>query len=244
MSVMVDTGPALSIAEQAFESDIFGAPVWRLTVAPDERVKKSSIEEMVNHARSEGVALIACRLPERSPARYSLRDSGFRKVERLVTLYRPLPVEMEMPDGVEIGSGDDTAAAVEVGRTVFNFDRYHADPEIPKDIADAIKADWVRNGMNGRADAPFVARVDGKLAGFNLCMRHGDDAVIDLIGVADGYQGRGIGASLVTGAIVHYSGRARRMRVGTQENNTVSLAMYRRAGFEPHDVAETWHWTK
>lgn len=243
MNDVMETDRALTVSEQAFETDIFGAPVWRLTVSGNGDVPPVELEKLLRRARTEKAALIACRLPETSSVGERLHEYGFRKVERLITFYRPLAGAAEMPDGIEVGGKSDTDAAVEIARSVFRFDRYHADPEISDDVADEIKALWVRNGMNGRSDTPLVARVEGKVAGFNLCMRHGEDAVIDLIGVADGYQGRGIGEKLVAGSLAHYAGRAKRMRVGTQETNTVSLSMYRRAGFKPHDASETWHWT-
>ncbi len=113
----------------------------------------------------------------------------------------------------------------------------------PMPIADEIKARWARNGVNGRADAPLIVREGGAVAGFNLCMRKGEDAVIDLIAVDRRWQGRGLGRKLVEGALAHYAGAAPTMWVSTQEANVASVALYRSAGFALHSVAETWHWT-
>jgi len=233
----------LAVKPQAFEAEVFGAPVWRLEIGGPDFPAARELDDLIVQARAGKTALIACRLPSGSPVAALLSQAGFRKVERLVTLNASMPNEAEMPAGICIAEASDEEAATQIGRSAFLFDRYHADPNIPGAIADEIKARWVHNGITGRADAALIAHVNGAAAGFVLCMRRGKDAVIDLIGVSGDFQGQGLGRKLIEGALAHYAGRAQVMWVGTQEDNLVSLALYRRAGFISHDVAETWHWT-
>jgi ribosomal protein S18 acetylase RimI-like enzyme len=244
MSSVLQSKTQLSVKPQAFEAEVFGAPVWRLEMEGSDLPTSGEVDDLVVQARDEKVALIACRFEVDSPIAGLLSQAGFYKVERLVTYHRPIPIEAGMSAGISVAEASDARAAIEIGRKVFSFDRYHADPKIPKSVADEIKARWVGNGISGRSDVALITQTDGVVTGFNLCMRRGGDAVIDLIGVADGYQGMGIGKNLVEGALAHYAGRASVMWVGTPETNLASIALYRQTGFLLHDVAETWHWTE
>ena len=109
-------------------------------------------------------------------------------------------------------------------------------------LADRLKETWVRNSAAGRADAMLVAREDGRVVGFNACMRSGEAAVIDLIGVAPEAQGRGHGRALVEGALAHYAAAgAGEMTVGTQSKNVASLALYQACGFRVRSSQFTLH---
>ena len=98
-----------------------------------------------------------------------------------------------------------------------------------------------RNSVLGRADRVFVTRDGDAITGFNACLRNGDDAVIDLIAVSRHYQGQGLGRALTVAAIAHYSGKSKRMNVGTQAGNVASLALYQSAGFRIMSSATTLH---
>ncbi len=234
--------PAYALLAQPFESDIFGAPLCRIALPPGIP-STAELMAMTDKARREGVALIACRLPAgNAAAGRALEGAGFYEIETLVTLARDIPASTEMPAGVAVGGREDAETAAALARTCFTHDRYHADPSVPQAIADEIKARWVRNGFNGRADAPLVARGLSGLAGFNLCLLRGSDAIIDLIGVAETARGQGFGRKLVLGALAHYAGRASRMLVGTQSTNTASLGLYRSLGFADLRAETTWHW--
>ena len=131
-----------------------------------------------------------------------------------------------MPNGVSVAQPMDHDACLEIARTAFSMDRFHADERVPKAGADRLKETWVRNSLGGRADTVLVAHDENSnAAGFVTCLVNSDTAVIDLIAVAPGRQGQGIGTRLVQGAFAHYAGQRSRMRVGTQEKNVASLAL-------------------
>ena len=231
----------VAVAAQGFEAEIFGAPVWRLEL--DVGTEVGTLAAVMQDARQKGVALVSVRVPAGSSAGNVLAGAGFRRIERLLTLRRDIPSAPAPVAGATLAFRGDAEACAAIGRVSFSFDRFHADPQIANSVANEIKARWARNGVNGRADAPLVVRDAGAVAGFNLCMRKGEDAVIDLIAVDPRWQGRGFGRKLVEGALAHYTGVAQTIWVSTQSTNTASLALYCSAGFAPHSAADTWHWT-
>lgn len=222
-----------SVTDQPFDAAFLGGPVWRLDDPADA-------EPVVAAARAAGVRLVFCR----TDVGVDLFAAGFRRVEELVTYEKALSGAAPMPPSVRIATPEDAEPVADLAETAFRFDRWHADPHIPDFAADAFKAAWMANNVRGRADSVLLA-VDegGTVQGFNAVLLRDDTAVVDLIAVAAEAQGRGIGTSLLRAAEAHYAPRARRIRIGTQANNTTSRRLYERLDYREAAHAATWHWT-
>lgn len=192
---------------------------------------------------SSGVWLVSARIAtDDTVADGELRQAGFRPIETLITLQREIFPDARLPSGVRPAGAGDWSGCLDIARTAFSYDRFHADVRVPKAAADRLKAVWVENSLKGRADAVLVVLDRGQVAGFVTCLVNGDAAVIDLIAVAPGCQGRGLGRNLVQGALAFYAGRKALMRVGTQAANTHSLGLYEGQGFKPISRQATYHW--
>jgi ribosomal protein S18 acetylase RimI-like enzyme len=238
---------SLWLEPQPFETEFLGGPVFRLDVETATRPEalERGVPDLLRRARAAGARLVSCRLRAAcQPLIDALVAIDFREIETLLTFERALSDLPPRPAGLDaaLARPRDAAACIAIARTAFTTDRFHADPRIARAAADALKARWVENGLNGRADATFVARDRGRTVGFNLCLLRGDFAVIDLIAVRPDAQGRGFGRALVAESLHHYAPVVRAMRVGTQATNAASIGLYRSMGFVPVDEAVTLHW--
>jgi ribosomal protein S18 acetylase RimI-like enzyme len=238
---------SMMLEPQSFEAEFLGGPCFRLTFPPavDAEVAKLEIVGVLAKARAGAARLITARLPAAHADMIGvLVRAGFRQIETLITFERALTDAdaLEFYRSVGLAQAKDIAGCVEIGRSAFRTDRFHADERIPRQAADALKARWVANDLGGRADAAFVALAEGRPVGFNLCLKRNSIAVIDLIAVAQAQRGRGLGAALVGASLAHYAKGARAMQVGTQANNAASIALYRRFEFAPIAEAATLHW--
>jgi dTDP-4-amino-4,6-dideoxy-D-galactose acyltransferase len=235
---------ALDCREQAFESGIAGRPVAKLTLSLDAGPEiAADLARQTDTWRGQGVWLVSCRVPaDRSDLINALEINGFRAIETLVTFYqkarapRGLSTETGLADPAELD------ACVDLALAAFTYDRLHRDPRVPDAVADAIRAEWVRNDIQGRAAAPLVARIDGRLAGFNLCLKTDRTAVIDLIAVADDFRRQGIAGQMIEAAFAHFGDTIDGIRVGTQEDNAPSMRLYDSAGFNIESRQVTLHW--
>lgn len=237
---------------QDFETNLLGVPVGRVSFSGEgAALSADGLAGLVAGWRKDGVWLVASRVPEAWDGIAALEQGGFQAVETLVTFRCGLSGDAQPnahPDangpagGVTLAGPGDFEACLGIARRAFTNDRLHRDPRVPGPAADMIRQQWVRNDLEGRADASFIVSAMGDVAGFNLCLLDGDEAVIDLIAVDAGHQQKGLGRALVRAAQDHYRGRAATMRVGTQADNEPSLALYRGAGFVESRRQTTFHW--
>lgn len=227
------------VSDRPFDGEILGRPVWALADA-------DAAADAVVAARAGAVGLIVYR---GAPAEAEhLVAAGFRLVETLVTYECPLPpveVSADLPPDIRLASDADADAVAAIARQAFRYDRWHADPAIPDARADAFKAAWARNAVLGRAVAVLIALGgDGRPAGFSALMAQGTMLAVDLIAVAPGQQGRGLGRALMAGAMAYGVGhKYGRLRVGTQAENAASIRLYEALGMMESARACTWHWT-
>jgi ribosomal protein S18 acetylase RimI-like enzyme len=232
--------------ELKFESEALGIPTARLeleaTPIGAENLSDAVRREVATFEEA-GLMLVTCRIPRADDAAAVLEANGFRRIEELVQLRQALPSAHRMPRDVRAATAEDRQCCIEIGRKSFSFDRFHTDPRITDESADELKARWVANAFDGRADKIFVADRGHGVEGFLLCMRRGATAVIDLIAVAPSKQGMGFGKALANAGLAYYSNLgADNMIVGTQAANLSSLAMYQALGFAEEARFYTCHW--
>jgi ribosomal protein S18 acetylase RimI-like enzyme len=247
--VLGPAGGAIAVVvDRPFESQMLGIVTRHIEdircPAGSSAVPSQAIAALLAALKAEeGVRLVSCRRPEQERALLaSLQAGGFRFVECLLTLVRPMHGTADAsPAGVSVAAAADAEGCAAVAGAAFRYDRFHADPAIGGPKADTLKAAWARNSVLGRADTVFVTRDGAQITGFNACLLRDDTAVIDLIGIAPAHQGGGLGRALTQAALAHYSGRVKRMMVGTQSSNHASLALYQSQGFRIESSAITLH---
>jgi ribosomal protein S18 acetylase RimI-like enzyme len=137
----------------------------------------------------------------------------------------------------------DETATLEIAHTAFLYSRFHLDPFIPNELANRIKREWVANYIRKqRGERLLVAEMDGKIAGFlALLETSGHTGVIDLIGVANHMQGRGVGRSMVQHHVHEAVGIYSRLIVGTQIANIPSIRLYENCGYHISNAAYVFH---
>jgi ribosomal protein S18 acetylase RimI-like enzyme len=162
-----------------------------------------------------------------------LEGRGFYVVDTGITLEAgEIPVRPGEDKNARLARADDHAAVVAIARCSIMYSRFHLDPEIPRGLADEIKAQWVGNYFRGqRGDYMVVAERAGEVAGFvQLLKAPGEVLVIDLIAVAEKHRGHGLAQQMIRCAS-STCGRPRALRAGTQSANIGSLALYQKMGF-------------
>lgn len=228
MNTDTEASKAFSLQRDAWLSEKLGRAAWQVKRGSDgERWPAlTSMTPTFAYAKVEAADVGAL---------WSLSDAGFRVVDAAVTLETTTPVDAR-GDSLRFALAGDRKAVGRVAGSCFRYSRFHADPLIPPGLAHGLKAEWATNFFTGaRGDGMVVAERGGRVVGFTQLIWQADDRlVIDLIGVDEAFQGRGIGRAMIGYAARHGTGdirRPARLRVGTQVANTPSIRLYESLGF-------------
>jgi ribosomal protein S18 acetylase RimI-like enzyme len=222
----------ITLTADAWLSGIMARPVHRVAVGPTG-ARGISGPRGFYYARVPASDVAAV---------HELSALGFRPVDTGMTLEgKVIAGARSEPASVREARPEDRAGVTALARRGFSQSRFHLDPDIPKSLADEIKAQWAGNYFAGkRGDHMIVCDGERGLAGF-LQLLDADDGslVIDLIAVDADHRGRGLGTAMIRKA----AGLSRngRMRVGTQAANTGSLNLYENLGFRTVASAYVMH---
>jgi len=133
-------------------------------------------------------------------------------------------------ENVRFSKPSDQESIVSLARESFFYSRFHIDPEISREDAKSIKAEWVKNYFHGsRGNYMVVSLVNETIAGFLLLLTNKENLVIDLIAVDAKFKRQGLALSMIQFAnekIPH-----KQYLVGTQIGNVPSIRLYEKMGF-------------
>lgn len=228
----------MEISEDSWLSERFGYPVFTVR-GPNGLADHAAAQQRATYQARVGVADL------RGVAR--LESAGMRVVNVTSTLTADPAVPLPGTGGeVREAEPERDQALLDVAQRSFRYTRFHLDPDVPREVADRIKRDWVWSYLNGRrGDELLVALRNGEPVGF-LCGMPREERglrlrVIDLIGVAPEAQGTGAGRALVHAFHKRAAGRCDAVEVGTQMANTPATAFYERLGYVATRAAYDLH---
>lgn len=216
-------------------SDVLGRGAFqlRLTKPPLSSV---DIESAVAELRASG-GFCSAKVPGADVATvWTLERVGFRVVTTAVTFEKsiePDPVDERWTERIRHATPSDRDDVVRIARENFEFSRFHADPLIAKEVADATRAAWVDSFFLGkRGDALVVGTENDCPTGFNLLIKPPSGVLsIDLIAVDRSHRGKGVAHDLILGGQAVCGKGYSQYRVVTQASNVASVRLYEKLGF-------------
>lgn len=174
-----------------------------------------------------------------------VENNGFHLVDTNVTLEKHYNVHNDFNKNCEIrfANANDEKVTVQLARHSFVYSRFHLDTRFPKEIADRVKAEWVRNYFKGsRGEWMVLAIKNATVVGFlQLLSNNKDTLIIDLIAVDQSYRRLGVAKDMIVFAERNLS-QFKYVSVGTQIANVPSLKFYNRLGFFIIDSSYVFHY--
>lgn len=175
----------------------------------------------------------------------ALQDLGFRVIDVSLQFEAPLEALRSTSAKARVAQHEDRDQILRIAGSSFRRSRFHLDPRISKEMADAIKREWVANFFAGkRGDAMVVAENGGTVSGFLLALRAGAKAIIDLIAVDPTAARKGLAGGMIhflaTQIMPTWAGCAT-ITAGTQAANTESIGLYEKLGFRLHSSQYVLH---
>lgn len=233
---------------------IFGYPVFRLAVSAEDTAEGLSdqIGAFLSRGQRKDRSFYYTRIPTtRVDCLTTLTSVGFNVVDVAVTFAMPVGAvrhsgELGVPVLIRDARPGDHSILLKIASSCFGYSRFHLDPAIPNDTANAVKRAWVQSYCQSqRGERLLVAERDGQPVGFLAILARGSGNrakwIIDLLGVDSAHQGCGIGQALVEAFIAAGNVRAQSLQVGTQVANLPSLRLYEKCGFRIIESAYVLH---
>jgi ribosomal protein S18 acetylase RimI-like enzyme len=220
---------ALSLKEDNWLSGRLEKQAFRLDV-PAGGILAAELRPTL--ASINAPCFVYCKVPAaQMRTAHALEGNGFRLVDTLLTLERPMSPPVPGNGNARLSEPEDRLSVTQVARESFSFSRFHADPKIEREVANQIKADWAGNFFSGqRGDAMIVAEAQHRIVGFLQLLIPAQTLIIDLIAVHPSHRRQGYAAAMIACAQRHFSNLAA-IRVGTQAANIPAVRMYERLGF-------------
>ena len=218
----------MAIVADQWLGERLGVPAY--TVAPADAAELSARAESGETAFYQ--ARVDCR---RTDEAIALAAAGMRVVDVNLTLERRPGLEDAAASWTIAEAGDDDwDALLDIAGSAFRCSRFHLDPDIGEDTADAIKRSWMESYRDRkRGDHVLVARQGaGPPAGFIAVIAEPATHVIDLVAVSADARGRGAGRALTCAFVDRaHALDVTTVRVGTQAANVPATSLYERLRF-------------
>lgn len=241
-TVVWDFDPDIFTPEPMF-SRILKVNVYNLQTADISRLQELNLLMLPKNS------LVSVRTGINDRQAYQkLKRLGFYLIGRHQTYQRNTGEKLQSGRPIVIKplgrQGLKTARKIAAG--AFTYDRFHQDPHLDKNRADATRAEWISNSIKGGALFVLGSFSGRQLTGFISVKKTGPQAaVIDLIAVEEKYRNQGIASALIAAA-------CRRLRqlklatvtVGTQAENRPSNRCYLANKFRPVASQYSWHYYK
>jgi len=228
----------------AWDSDVLGIKVARLTAA---QYSTEQLRLLLTELAHQGAKLVywasASDCQRSQQAATELK--GFladRKVTYLCRL-TDLKQAMDFSHMIETYQSElPEPGLVELAYLSGLYSRFRTDKKISQAQFEKVYRIWITNSVNKQiADKVLTIRDHHHLAGMITlgCKQGRGD--IGLLAIHPSYQGRKMGAALVTAAQAYFAQHYQWSQVVTQEANRPACRLYEHCGYHPEKIENFYH---
>ena len=181
----------------------------------------------------ENIRTLSCKIDTNDTSSiHALEKMGFMIMDTLVTYSfdlrkaknRELPVSCEL----RFSRKNDIESLKSLAYNSFYLDRFHVDPNYPKEKCDELHSKWIENACNGiGTDKVIVAEIEDSPVGFTTVKESNEASKIlgvriasmILSAVSPKARGKGVYTSMINEGLNYLKDKADIVEVGTQLNN-------------------------
>lgn len=237
----------------AWDTEQLGIPVARLDYLnasgpyAEARAEKEELIALVVHGcRESAIRYLSTRVDSGDLATiHALESAGFELIDGIQTFCLSLDgTQTVAPPDTRLFEQNDLPEVLAIGRSAYVLDRFHADPVLSKESADALNESWTRNCCLGiAADAVLIGAEECRVASYVTCRvdRQSSRGTIVLVATAVWARGRGF-ARRTSLASLHWlvNQGMRSVEVGTQLRNIPAVSLYQSLGFRQSHTSFTF----
>ena len=246
-----------------WDSEQFGFPAARLDLLAargDHRdaatIKTNLVNEVVRDCRNSGIHHLICRVDAAGMASIdALQRNGFELIDGIQTFSLRIPRAATFEKAsnaftLRMFREADLPQVLQLARTAYVHDRFHADSALDTETADRVNEVWVRNSCLGHiADAVIVAAAGDTVLGYVTC-RVDKEATrvlgmgcgeIGMVATTTSARNSGVASAATIHALEWFAMQGVEfVEVGTQLRNIAAARLYERCGFRLAAASLTW----
>jgi ribosomal protein S18 acetylase RimI-like enzyme len=234
----------MSIAHSPLDEARFGIASARASVS-----NLTELDEVMAFCKADAIRFLVARCAAQDlHLAQQMEQRGFLLTDTL--LYYARRIDQTWPPAphkLRLATEGDAEQIREIAAEAFRGygGHYHADARLDPALCDDLYVDLAYRSCTvpGVADAVLVVEDGEAVNGFvTLRMNNPAEGEVPLYGVRPAAQGRGLGRSLIIGALESCAARgAKRLVISTQLTNMASQKVWLRLGFEPFQAYYTFH---
>ena len=172
-------------------------------------------------------------------------DEKFIKINSQLTFSGSLPVDHIIARNntfsAEFGVKQHEKKNVLKFADYFTNDRFRADERLPTCWSRKIKRKWILSNQSAQSILKFSYK--SNIVGVLIFKDLSQCIVIDLIAVDPSYRGQKVATNMIY-RLNHELGLKKKITVGTQNDNSASVKLYRSLGFEVTKHKHVYHYYK
>ena len=226
-----------------WDSSFFGRRIARVN---GHRLDEGQLDEVLTWCKAHRIDCLYF-LADANDAQTSplVERNGFEHTDVRLTFQRTLSENVPVPslrDNIRLGHSGDLGELKAIARSGHRDTRFYFDDNFERAKCDLLYEVWIEKSFSGFAHAVLVADVNARAVGYLTCALQGAESQIGLVGIADKYQGIGLGQQLVQGFLAwSIDHGARRATVVTQGRNVRAQRLYQRNGFVTESCQLWYH---
>jgi ribosomal protein S18 acetylase RimI-like enzyme len=247
------TEGAICWSEQAWDSQQFGFPAGRVdflatnpSSSPD--VGRTLLERGLHQATHRGIRYMTATVAAGDlSTSHSFERAGFEIIDAIQTFALSLTHDCSPPQPIDtiqtrLFKSEDLPQVLDIARSSYVHDRFHADPAINSSVADQINEEWLRSSCCGTlADAVMVVTQEKSILGYVTCKIASDTkpalglafGSIGMVATCQNARERGVARRGTYAALEWFrSNNVDIVEVGTQLRNIPAARLYEKCGFQ------------
>lgn len=247
----VHSSPTLDLEARgiSWDSELLGCPVAEIISMRADGLAESQNEfdRFQDWLQENGYGMVSCRLPHQKLIESALLEKNrFRFVEMVL---HPELGNLQKIDvnahGIEIGLAgpEDVPAIAVIAETAFEFERFHIDPFLNVEIANARYKRWVESSAGSKTQILLKARLNGRIIGFFLVEYENRQVYWHLTAITPELKGRGLGVRVWKAMMrQHQKDGMHSILTTISARNVPVLNLYSKLNFRFQPPEMTFHW--
>lgn len=238
----------INFYRDSFDSDIFNTDVYKLYL--DKKIESENV--ITNLIKNKNNSYVHCFTTFENSNIDILNKLGFRLISIRSTYKLALKNDfskVNIPIGFKVFKNSEKhikladKEILSIAKLIGGTSRYFKDNNLPREKSISLYVTWIKNSLYQRyVDETFVVLNNKDLVGINSIKIKPEGGYIDLIGIKEKFQNKGLGQVLLQKGVEYLLDKnIKNMYTVTEGENIIANRFYQKNGFLLEGIQLVYH---